>query len=133
MKKPSELTIPLETGASTTALVYAADQPAAALILGHGAGAGQRHPFMIDFAAAISALGIDVVTFNFLYTEQGRKLPDRGPALESCYGQVMAAVRVHVESARAQLFIGQQRCRRTGLVQIGGKGLGIGVHGTVAH
>ena len=43
------------------------------LILGHGAGAGQRSAFMVDFAHALSALGVDVVTFNFLYTEQGRQ------------------------------------------------------------
>jgi predicted alpha/beta-hydrolase family hydrolase len=106
LKKPSELTVPLEAGAETTALVYAAETSGATLILGHGAGAGQRHPFMVDFANAISALGIDVVTFNFLYTEQGRRAPDRGPALEACYGRVIAAVRERLESARAHLFIG---------------------------
>ena len=58
------------TGASTTALVYHADQPAtAALILGHGAGAGQHSAFMVEFATALSQLGLDIVTFDFLYTE----------------------------------------------------------------
>ena len=69
MKNPSELPVPLQAGAATTALVYpAADDAAAlgaALILGHGAGAGQRSTFMVDFARALSALGIDVITFNF--------------------------------------------------------------------
>jgi predicted alpha/beta-hydrolase family hydrolase len=106
LKKPSELTVSLEAGAETTALVYAAETSGATLILGHGAGAGQRHPFMVDFANAISALGVDVVTFNFLYTEQGRRVPDRGPALEACYGSVLTAVRERLESARAHLFIG---------------------------
>lgn len=106
LRKPNSLIVPLETGAATTALVYPADQPAATLILGHGAGAGQRHPFMVDFANAISAIGIDVVTFNFLYTEQGRKLPDRGPVLEACYRRVIEAVCKGVESARSHLFIG---------------------------
>ena len=106
MKKLSELPVPLGAGAGTTAFVYPADQSGATLILAHGAGAGQRSPFMVDFATAISALGIDVVTFNFLYTEQGRRLPDRGPALEACYRNVIEVVREHVESARAHLFIG---------------------------
>jgi uncharacterized protein len=99
------------TGAATTALVYrAGDDPAAtpdaALILGHGAGAGQRSTFMVDFARGLSALGIDVITFNFLYTEQGRRIPDRAPALESCYRAVIDRVRAEVESAQQSLFIG---------------------------
>lgn len=111
MKKPSKLTVPLQASAATTALVYpaagdAATAPGAALILGHGAGAGQLSPFMVDFARALSALGIDVITFNFLYTEQGRKIPDRAPALESCYRAVIDVVRAEVDSARHSLFIG---------------------------
>ena len=107
MPNPSELIVPLETGAATTALVYrAAPEAAATLILGHGAGAGQRSAFMVDFAQALSGLGVDVVTFNFLYTEQGRKIPDRAPLLEACYRAVIGAVTAEVESARRALFIG---------------------------
>jgi predicted alpha/beta-hydrolase family hydrolase len=107
LKSPSELTIDLGAGAVTTALVYEANAPAgAALILGHGAGAGQRSPFMMDFARAISTLGIDTITFNFLYTEQRRRIPDRGPALEACYRSVIGAVRASVGSAMRSLFIG---------------------------
>jgi len=111
LKKPNELTVPLQASAVTTALVYsAADDapttPRAALILGHGAGAGQRSTFMVDFARGLSALGIDVITFNFLYTEQGRRIPDRAPALESCYRAVIDRVRAEVESAQQSLFIG---------------------------
>jgi predicted alpha/beta-hydrolase family hydrolase len=76
------------------------------LILGHGAGAGQRSTFMVEFAAALSELGLDVLTFNFLYTEQKRKVPDRGPVLEECYRAVVAAARDNLESARRALFIG---------------------------
>ena len=108
MKSPSELTVSLEAGAATTALVYPADDPAvgAALILGHGAGAGQHSAFMVDFARALSGLGLDLVTFNFLYTEQRRRIPDRAPVLEACYRSVMDAVRANVASARRGLFIG---------------------------
>ena len=96
------------TGANTTALVYPAEQPriGAALILGHGAGAGQDSSFMTDFARALAALGADIITFNFLYIEQKRRLPDRAPALESCYWTVIETVRDRVESARHALFIG---------------------------
>jgi predicted alpha/beta-hydrolase family hydrolase len=107
LKSPSELRVALGTGAATTALVYPADAAAgAALILAHGAGAGQRSTFMVDFAHALTALGIDIVTFNFSYTEQGRKIPDRAPVLESCYRAVIDAARGHVDSARRRLFIG---------------------------
>lgn len=106
MNNPSELVVPLEAGAVITALVYGAERPAAALILAHGAGAGQQHPFMVRFAHALSALHIDIVTFNFLYTEQRRRLPDRGPALEACYRRVVAVARERVNSAQDSLFIG---------------------------
>jgi len=109
LKNPSELSIELAGGARTTAVVYAAagDRPiGATLILGHGAGAGQRSAFMVEFARALAALGLDVVTFNFPYTEQGRRIPDRAPALESCYRAVVETTRRKVGSAAAHLFIG---------------------------
>ena len=106
MKSPSELRIPLEAGA-TTALAYTADSSAfAALVLGHGAGAGQRSTFMVDFARAISALGVDVITFNFPYIEHGRRIPDRAPVLESCYRAVIASVHGQLPAAKRALFIG---------------------------
>lgn len=104
MNSPSELRIALPSG-ETTALVYAGGGRMA-LVLGHGAGAGQRSAFMVEFARALAALGVDVVTFNFLYTEQRRRIPDRGPALEACYRAVVPTVRDRVESARRGLFIG---------------------------
>ncbi len=105
MKNPSELTVALPSGDATTALIYGGGA-GAALVLGHGAGADQRSAFMVEFARALAALGVDVVTFNFLYTEQRRRIPDRTPALEACYRAVVAAVRAHVASARRRLFIG---------------------------
>ena len=119
-KSPSELKVALDTG-TTTALVYPATvsetfTPArpnralgptgAALVLGHGAGAGQRSQFMVDTAHALAALGLDVVTFNFPYTEQKRRIPDRGPVLEACYRSVVDAIGRELASARRHLFIG---------------------------
>jgi predicted alpha/beta-hydrolase family hydrolase len=107
LKKPSSIDVAVGAGASTTALVYTAEHRAsAALILGHGAGAGQHSPFMVDFARALSESGLDVLTFNFLYTEQKRKVPDRGPVLEECYRAVIEAARDRLESAKRALFIG---------------------------
>jgi hypothetical protein len=108
LKKPSEIQVDVTAAERTTALVYTGEEPrlSAALILGHGAGAGQHSPFMTSFANALAALGADVITFNFLYTERKRRLPDRAPALESCYRAVIAAVHERVDSARHALFAG---------------------------
>lgn len=90
-----------------TALVYPADgRAAASLILAHGAGAGQSSAFIVAFARAIAALGIDVITFDFPYITQKRRIPDRGPALEACYRAVIETVRREIDSARGFLFVG---------------------------
>jgi predicted alpha/beta-hydrolase family hydrolase len=104
---PTDLRVPLETGA-TTALVYPAGAAAigAALALGHGAGAGQQSAFMVSFADALSSLGLDVITFNFPYIEQRRKIPDRAPVLEACFNAVIRTVKAEVASAGEALFIG---------------------------
>jgi len=104
------LAVDVSPHGETTAIVFPAERtgPAAdaALILGHGAGAGQRSPFMTSFARALAGFGLDVVTFNFLYTEQRRRAPDRAPVLEACYAAAIRTVRDRVESARRALFIG---------------------------
>jgi uncharacterized protein len=93
--------------ASTTALIYPAEGRArAALILAHGAGAPQTHPWMVAMARALSARGIDVVTFNFLYTERKRRMVDRPPVLEATWRAVVDAVRGRDDVAHARLFAG---------------------------
>jgi predicted alpha/beta-hydrolase family hydrolase len=62
------------------------------LILGHGAGANQTSGFMVHFATSLAASGVDTVTFNFAYTEQGRRVPDKNDKLESCWRAVIATV-----------------------------------------
>jgi hypothetical protein len=107
--EPQEIPVDVATGQHTTALLYAAQVSArrpATLMLAHGAGAPQRHPFMAGFARALSERGLDVVTFNFLYTEQRRKVPDRMPQLVACYRAAIDATRAAVPSARERLFIG---------------------------
>ena len=107
MTTPGEFRVAID-GGETSARVYAADgsHVDATLILGHGAGAGQQSAFVVGFARALAALGLDVVTFNFLYMEERRRIPDRSPALEACYTAVIAAVRERIASARKHLFIG---------------------------
>ena len=103
---PINLTVSLEPG-QTTATHYAPREPAGTLlVLAHGAGSGHRHPFMVAMASALADRGVDVVTFNFSYIEQRRRLPDRAPVLESCFRSVIAAAREHGSLAQRQLVIG---------------------------
>jgi predicted alpha/beta-hydrolase family hydrolase len=113
LRSPDELRIAVEgigipPGAATTALVYRAeqDQRGAVLVLGHGAGAGQRSGWMVDFAGALCALGLDVVTFNFLYTERQRRAPDRRPLLDACCRAVIQTARQQVAGPQRSLFAG---------------------------
>jgi uncharacterized protein len=77
--------------AATTARIYRAPSPRQrSLVLAHGAGAGQTHPFMVSFAEALAAGGIDVVTFDFLYVAAGRRAPDRPDKLEACWRAALA-------------------------------------------
>lgn len=109
-------TVTLAAGESVSALDYPAGaRPAAAgttvvpettLVLAHGAGAPQTHPFMTAFARGLSSRGIGVVTFNFLYKERGRRAPDPPARLEACYRSVIAAVRERESVAGRRLLVG---------------------------
>lgn len=71
---PDKMHIEVAPNQEVTALVYTAGKPDLAgvtVILGHGAGADQSSNFMTRFATGLAARGINVVTFNFLYTEPG--------------------------------------------------------------
>lgn len=107
--KPTELSVIVNDSDSVTALLYLAPKKERAgitLILGHGAGAGQLHAFMTLFANGLAARGIDVLTFNFLYMEQRRHVPDPKPKLESCYHAVIDAARKHKSLKGNRLGVG---------------------------
>jgi uncharacterized protein len=104
---PEELTFEVGTHGETTARVYRASEPMhTTLILGHGAGAPQSHPFMIDMATRLAARGIDVVTFDFLYISRGKKLPDRNEILEATWHAAVSATRARNGLPTDRLFIG---------------------------
>jgi predicted alpha/beta-hydrolase family hydrolase len=89
--------------ASTTALAYPADGARATLILGHGAGAPQTHPWMVKMSTALAARGVAVVTFNFPYAEARRRAPDKNDVLEATWRAAIAAVRAR---GATQLLLG---------------------------
>jgi len=76
----------------------------ATFVLAPGAGAGQQSAFITGFAQALSDRGVDVLTFNFLYTEQRRRVPDRTEKLDACYRAADVAARDHF--GRPAVFIG---------------------------
>ena len=94
---------------NVTAVLYPAsarDRGGITLILGHGAGAGQSSPFMVDFATELASRGIDAVTFNFFYSEHRRGGPDPNDKLEACYRAVIETVRKHKKLKRNRVAIG---------------------------
>jgi hypothetical protein len=108
---PENISVEIAPAQKVSATVYPAVKRGPAgvtLILGHGAGAGHSSGFMVSFATALAARGIDTVTFNFFYMEQGRRLPDPKDKLEACYRAVIETV------AR----------RKPGRLAIGGKSMG---------
>ncbi len=107
--KSAHLRITVNDAESVTALLYPAakrNRARVTLILGHGAGANQLSSFIRLFASGLAERGFDVVTFNFLYTEQGRKIPDPAPRLESCYRAVIDAAIKHKKLNGNRLVIG---------------------------
>src|SRR5688572_3299992 len=105
----AQIKVKVTDAASVTALFYLAAKQSRAgvtIILGHGAGANQLSGFMRLFATGLAERGIDVVTFNFLYTEQGRKIPDPAPRLEGCYRAVIDAALNHKKLKGNRLVIG---------------------------
>lgn len=64
------------------------DDPAGAtvgILLAHGAGAGQAHPFMAGLRSRLSSAGFAVLAFEYPYMAAGRKAPDRPPTLIACH------------------------------------------------
>lgn len=91
--------------AGVGAVGYTAEgSPLALLVLAHGAGAGQQHPFMTAVARGFARRRIDVVTFDFPYMRAGKKVPDRAPVLENAFAQVIDAARQW--SGASRFFIG---------------------------
>jgi predicted alpha/beta-hydrolase family hydrolase len=55
------------------------------ILLAHGAGTDQEHPFMVSLRDGLAGAGHTVMTFNYPYTERGAKRPDRTEVLVRCH------------------------------------------------
>src|SRR4026207_1121699 len=103
------LTVQVNDKEAVTALLYTAakkDRAGLTVLLGHGAGASQTSGFMRMFAKGLAARGLDVMTFNFIYMEQGRSVPDQKPKLEACFRAVIEAALKHKKLKKNRLVIG---------------------------
>ena len=93
----SEFKIKVDERESVTAMLYPASKAkrvGVTVLLGHGAGADQLSGFMRMVAAGFAARGFDAMTFNFLYKEKRKSVPDPKAKLEACYRAVIdAAIR----------------------------------------
>jgi predicted alpha/beta-hydrolase family hydrolase len=76
---------------------------ASTLVLAHGAGAGQAHPWMRHVADGLRIRGVRVVTFDFPYMAAGRRLPDKAPVLEAAFGEAWESA---VRGTTGPLFAG---------------------------
>lgn len=85
-------------------VTYRAAPPAApTLVFGHGAGAGQAHPWMTRVAQGLADRGVTVVTFNFPYIDAKRRVPDPAPKLEDAFRAVWLDV---AGNARGKILAG---------------------------
>ena len=104
-----ELTVKVNDNEAVTALVYPAakkDRAGLTVVLGHGAGANQLSGFMRMFAKGLAVRGLDVMTFNFVYMEQGRSVPDQKPKLEACFRAVIATALKHKKLKNNRVIVG---------------------------
>lgn len=109
LDEAENLTIQVNDKEAVTALVYPADKKNRAgttVVLGHGAGANQTSGFMRMFAKGLAARGLDVMTFNFIYMEQGRSVPDQKPKLEACFRAVIEAALKQKKLKKNRLVVG---------------------------
>ena len=98
----------IDTPAGPVSVVFDGPEESQVLVvLAHGAGAPMDSDFMRAMAQALGERDFRVCRFNFAYMEQGRKAPDRQPALEQTYRAVVDEVRSQADQ-----------------VVIGGKSLG---------
>jgi len=103
------LTVQVNDKEAVTALLYPAEKKNRAgvtVVLGHGAGAGQTSGFMRMYAKGLAARGLDVMTFNFVYMEQGRSVPDQKHKLEGCFEAVIETALKHKKLKNNRVVIG---------------------------
>ncbi len=96
-------------GTAVSAASIAPPGAVATLVVGHGAGAGLDHPFIVGFCRAIGERDVATLRFNFPYLERGRRSPDPERVLREAW---LAAFEAALASAAGRPVL------------VGGKSLG---------
>ena len=107
--EPNKLSVQVTPDDAVTALLYPAarkNRIGVTILLGHGAGANQLSGFMQLFARGLAERGLDAMTFNFIYTEKGKGVPDAKAKLETCFRAVIQAALKHKSLKGNRLVIG---------------------------
>jgi uncharacterized protein len=92
MTETRHLNVPVGDDLTVGALLQRSPDARALLVLGHGAGAGMRHPFMERVASELDRRAVATLRYQFPYMEAGRRRPDPAPV-------AMAAVRAALTAA----------------------------------
>lgn len=92
------LRIEWKLGSKVTGLLAGPGEGSVGVLLAHGAGAGQRHPFMAGLRDRLGAESIPTLTFDYPYMEAGRRAPDRMAMLLACHGEALARLAERVDS-----------------------------------
>lgn len=89
---PTELSLSVAGRGEVSALCLCPEGMTKFLVLGHGAGAGMRHPFLQTLAEHLAQRGVGTLRYQFPYMDRGLRRPDPPQILH-------AAVRSAVNSA----------------------------------
>lgn len=101
MREPREFTITWSPGREVTTLREGDAGPV--IVLAHGAGTDQRHPLLSALRARLAGAGMTAITFDYPFTAEGRRRPDRAEILLECHRAVLGWAR---ESTGQELVVG---------------------------
>ena len=89
------------------------------VLLAHGAGAGQHHPWMGAVRSGLAARGLFVMSFNYRYIEAGKRAPDRLPMLLAVHRAAADAMAVECDRV---VIAGKSMGGRVGSHLVGDEG-----------
>ena len=93
MKTEREVRIEMEGGGHVSGILVRPAESRWLLVLGHGAGAGMRHPFMGALAEELAGVGVATLRYQFPYMEERRKVPDKPAVLTATVAAAVLAAR----------------------------------------
>lgn len=91
MTAPTKIQFAVPDAGYVSALLLRPAKSHCLLVLAHGAGAGMHHSFLESLAAALADAGVSTLRYQFPYTEQGRKSPDRPDKLAATVQSAVSA------------------------------------------